>query len=70
MGVEGREQFAKPVLAQHRVFGRQEAILDAKPFLAKKGHSAADIERMQACAKSVLLTLALWSRPYVGEDLW
>src|ERR1700730_9398341 len=27
--VEGRQQFAKPVLAQHQVLGRQEAILEA-----------------------------------------
>ena len=47
------------------------AILGARPFLAKKGHSGADVERMhQAWAKSVLLTLTLWSRPYVREDLW
>jgi hypothetical protein len=47
------------------------AVLDARPFLAKKGHSAADIERMhQAWAKSVLLAMALWSRPYVRDDLW
>jgi len=47
------------------------AILDTKPFFAKKDHSANDIERMhQAWAKSVLLTLALWSRPYVREGLW
>lgn len=46
-------------------------ITGAKAFLAKKGHSAADVERMrQAWAKSVLLTLALWSRPYVREGLW
>jgi hypothetical protein len=43
----------------------------AKEFLAKKGHSMADVERMQqAWAKSVVLTLTLWSRPYVREGLW
>jgi Protoglobin len=37
-----------------------------KPFLAKKGHSPADIERMhQAWIKSVLLQTILWSHPYV-----
>jgi hypothetical protein len=46
-------------------------ILGAKEFLARKGHSMADVERMQqAWAKSVVLTLTLWSRPYVREDLW
>jgi hypothetical protein len=47
------------------------AVLGAKAFLAKKGHAAADVERMhQAWAKSVLLTLTLWSRPYVRNGLW
>jgi len=42
-----------------------------REFLDKKGHSAADIDRMhQAWTKSFLLTLTLWSRPYVRDDLW
>jgi hypothetical protein len=46
-------------------------ILGAKSFLTKKGHSAADVERMhQAWAKSFLLTITLWSRPYVRDGLW
>jgi hypothetical protein len=46
-------------------------IVGAKAFLAKRGHSAAEVERMHhAWAKSFLLTLALWSRPYVRDDLW
>ncbi len=37
-----------------------------KPFLAKKGHSAQDVENMhQAWLKSILLQVALWSQPYV-----
>jgi hypothetical protein len=37
-----------------------------KPFLAKHGHSAADIEKMhQAWIKSVLLQTILWSHPYI-----
>ncbi|MCL6473645.1 MAG: protogloblin ApPgb [Firmicutes bacterium] len=41
-----------------------------KPFLAKKGHSADEVEKMhQAWFKSVVLQVALWSAPYVpGED--
>jgi hypothetical protein len=41
-----------------------------KPFLAKKGHSAEEVEKMhQAWFKSVVLQVALWSAPYVrGED--
>ena len=43
----------------------------AREFLASKGHSAAEVERMQqAWTKSVLLTLALWAKPYVEDGLW
>jgi hypothetical protein len=46
-------------------------ISGAREFLAAKGHSAAEVERMhQAWAKSVLLTLTLWARPYVENGLW
>lgn len=39
-----------------------------KPFLAKKGHSAEDVEKMhQAWIKSVLLQVILWSYPYIKE---
>ncbi|MEZ4233917.1 MAG: protoglobin domain-containing protein [Polyangiaceae bacterium] len=39
-----------------------------KPFLAKAGHSEADVERMyQAWLKSCLLQVTLWSQPYVRE---
>ncbi len=39
-----------------------------KPFLAKKGHSAEDVDKMhQAWMKSVLLQLIIWSYPYVKE---
>lgn len=39
-----------------------------KPFLAKKGHSAEDIEKMhQAWFKSLVMQVALWSDPYVKE---
>ncbi|WP_322512354.1 protoglobin domain-containing protein [Chloroflexus sp.] len=37
-----------------------------KPFLAKKGHSAEEVEGMyQAWFKSVVMQVALWSAPYV-----
>lgn len=37
-----------------------------KPFLAKGGHSADDVEKMYAAwVKSCLLQLTLWSYPYV-----
>lgn len=39
-----------------------------KPFLAKGGASAADVDRMHtAWVKSCLLQLTLWSHPYVKE---
>lgn len=39
-----------------------------KPFLASKGHSADDVEKMhQAWFKAVVLSVALWSAPYVQE---
>lgn len=39
-----------------------------KPFLAKQGHSAEDVEKMhQAWLKSVILQVTLWSYPYVKE---
>jgi hypothetical protein len=42
-----------------------------KPFLAAKGHSAAEVERMHlAWTKSMQLQIALWANPYSqpGED--
>jgi len=39
-----------------------------KPFLAKKGHSAEDVEKMYgAWVKSCLLQVTLWSHPYVKD---
>jgi len=39
-----------------------------KPFLARKGASAEDVERMHAAwVKSVLMQAILWSHPYVKE---
>ena len=46
-------------------------MLDAKGFLAKKGHSTKDVEMMhQAWSKSALLHITLWTRPYAREGLW
>lgn len=39
-----------------------------KPFLAKKGHVADEVEKMhQAWFKAVVLSVALWGMPYVKE---
>jgi hypothetical protein len=40
-----------------------------KPFLAKKGHAADEVEKMyQAWFKSVVLQVALWSAPYTRPE--
>jgi hypothetical protein len=40
--------------------------LTLRPFLAKKGHSASDVDGMHtAWVKSCLLQVTLWSHPYV-----
>lgn len=42
-----------------------------KPFLAKKGHAAGDVQKMhEAWCKSVIIQVALWSRPYAKEEDW
>lgn len=39
-----------------------------KPFLARDGHSAAEVEAMHAAwVKSCLLQMTLWSHPYVKD---
>jgi hypothetical protein len=39
-----------------------------KPFLAKKGHSAEEVDKMYgAWVKSCLLQLTLWSHPYIKD---
>ncbi|MDC0717455.1 protoglobin domain-containing protein [Nannocystis bainbridge] len=42
-----------------------------KPFLANKGHSAADVEAMHAAwFKAVTLQVTLWSEPYVAASVF
>jgi len=42
-----------------------------KPFLAKKGHSPDEVEKMhQAWTKSVVLQVALWCYPYANKGDW
>ena len=39
-----------------------------RPFLAKQGHSAEDVDKMHAAwVKSCLLQVTLWSHPYVKD---
>lgn len=42
-----------------------------RPFLEQSGRSPADVQKMHdAWIKSMLLHLALWTRPYVPDGLW
>jgi hypothetical protein len=42
-----------------------------KPFLAKKGHSAVDVDAMHAAwFKSITLQVTLWSTPYVAPSVF
>lgn len=51
--------FAVPVLA------------DMRKHLARKNLPAEEVERLHAAwTKAVILTLTLWSRPYVKDDWW
>jgi hypothetical protein len=48
-----------------------EVLLSAKDFLARKGHSAAEVDRMhQAWVKAVVLSVTLWTRPYTKDADW
>lgn len=39
-----------------------------RPFLAKRGHSPEEVEKMVAAwVKSCLLQVTLWSHPYVKD---
>ena len=45
--------------------------LTIKPFLAKKGHSGEEVEKMHAAwVKAVVLQAALWSYPYANPGDW
>lgn len=46
-------------------------ITSTRDFLAASGRSDAEVTRMHdAWTRAVLLTIALWARPYTVEDLW
>jgi hypothetical protein len=41
-----------------------------KPFLARKGHSSAEVDRMhRAWCKSLQLQIALWAQPYTNSKI-
>jgi len=42
-----------------------------RPHLEARGLGADEIDRLQdAWSKAVILSVALWSRLYTGDDLW
>ncbi len=42
-----------------------------RPFLAKKGHSDEEVDKMhQAWTKALMLSVILWSHPYVRDGDW
>jgi hypothetical protein len=42
-----------------------------RPFLAKKGHSDQEVDKMhQAWTKALMLSVILWSHPYVRNGDW
>jgi hypothetical protein len=46
-------------------------IASTRDFLARKGHSPEDVDRMHAAwTKAVLLHMTLWTRPYVAAEDW
>lgn len=63
---------APPVVPLRYVLAFAAVIItSSKEFLASKGHSAEQVEGMHtAWTKAVMLTLALWSRPYAIDELW
>lgn len=63
---------APPVVPLRYVLAFAAVIItSSKEFLATKGHSAEQVEAMYtAWTKAVMLTLALWSRPYTRDELW
>jgi hypothetical protein len=63
---------APPLVPLRYVVGFTAIVLTtSRDFLAAKGHPPEQVEGMySAWTKAVLLTLALWSRPYAKEGLW
>ncbi len=63
---------APPLVPLRYLIGFTSVVVtSAKEFLGKRGHSPEQVERMFAAwTKAIILTLALWSRPYTKEGLW
>jgi hypothetical protein len=61
-----------PVVPLRYTIGFSAVVITSLPsFLVSNGHSKEDIERMQAAwTRAVLLSIALWARPYAAPDLW
>lgn len=64
---DGVESTAEVIHLRYLIAFVVPLTLTMKPFLARKGHPAADVDRMhQAWFKAVTLTAALWTQPYVA----
>lgn len=67
------DEVSGPPVVPHRYLIAFAAVIitTARGFLAAKGHSTDDVDGMStAWCKAVLLTVALWSRPYARDGLW
>jgi hypothetical protein len=48
-----------------------EVITSVRDFLANSGRSEEELRRIEtAWTRAILLTIALWSRPYTQRGLW
>lgn len=60
-----------PVVPLRYLIAFVPVVSSIRPFLSRAGHGAEEVDKMQAAwSKALLVQIALWSRPYVKEELW
>lgn len=60
---------AEHIALRHVIALQYPVTATMKPFLERGGHSASEVEAMhEAWRKAVLLTVILWSQPYVAPE--
>ncbi len=61
-----------PIVPQRYTIGFSAVVITTiGPFLALTGRPESELSRMEAAwTRAVLLSIALWSRPYAREGLW
>jgi hypothetical protein len=60
-----------PVVPLRYLLGFVPVVLPIRQFFAEGIKNEAELKRLEdAWTRAVLLHIALWSRPYVKEDLW